>query len=415
MNRKTLTVVAIATVIVLIAAVFAHRSEKADSEVTSNANLLLPQLASHLNEIDTIKLTAAGQTEIATFKRGENGWVLVNRGDFPADAAKLREFVLKLSDAKTIEAKTRNPGLYPKLGVEDVTAPDAGGVLVELDGMPNNAAVIIGNVNGGGGGGTFVRRIGDEQSWLVAGTLTVDRNTSDWIAKEIADIPSSRIREVVIEKDGKTLRVSKPAGSDGNFVIEDIPVGRKPSTEFSANALAAALSGLRVDDATAAAQLPASANAMKAQYMTANGVRVDASAWTAGDKHHARFKASINDAVANDWIGMEQARQDAAHQAAVAEKNVPAAANPDTASAEAASREAPPAKPLALTDPAKDRAEKRAAIKDEVDRLNSAFDGWTFTLPAYKFDIINKGMDDLLLPPDEATAAPAKPGKSNRK
>ncbi|MFZ2236883.1 MAG: DUF4340 domain-containing protein, partial [Dokdonella sp.] len=280
MNRKALSVIAIITVIVLIAAVVTHRSRQADSDVTSSADLLLPQLASHLNDIDTIKLTSAGQKEIATFKRGVKGWLLANRSDYPADAAKLREFVLKLSDAKTIEAKTKNPDLYSKLGVEDVTAPNAGGVLVELDGLPQKTAVVIGNVNGGGGGGTFVRRMGDEQSWLIAGTLTVDHNASDWIAREIADIPSSRIRVVVIEKDGQTLRISKPVGSDGNFVIDDIPSGRKPTTEFAANGLGAALAGLRIDDVTAAAQMPAPADAIKAQYLTVNGIRVDATAWT---------------------------------------------------------------------------------------------------------------------------------------
>lgn len=410
MNRRTLAVVAIITVVALIAAVCTHRSQKADSDVTSSAGLLLPQLASHLNEVSEIKLSTAGKKEIATFKRGDKGWLVANRYDYPADAGKLRAFVLQLSDARTIEAKTKNAELYSKLGVEDVTAPNAGGVLIELDGLPQTTSVVIGNVNGGGGGGTFVRRMGDEQSWLIAGTFTVERNTSDWIAKEIADIPSSRIHDVLIEKDGKTLHVSKPAGSDGNFVIEELPKGRKPTTEFAANGLAATLSGLRVDDVTAAAQMPAPADAIKAQYLTTNGVRVDATAWTVGDKHYAQFKASVDDTVASDWIGMEQAKQDAAHQAAVAD-----AKSANARDSGAAATETSPAKPLALTDPDTDRNEKRAAIKDEVDRLNAAFDGWTFTLPAYKFDNINKGMDDVLLPADEAKAATAKPAKPDKK
>ena len=48
MNRRTLAVVAIVTVIALIAAVSMHRSQQADSDVTSSASLLLAQLASHL-------------------------------------------------------------------------------------------------------------------------------------------------------------------------------------------------------------------------------------------------------------------------------------------------------------------------------------------------------------------------------
>ncbi len=408
MKRRSLAGVAIVTLIALIAAVSIHRSQQANSDVTSSADLLLPQLAGHLNEVSAIKLSTAGQKEIATFKRGDKGWLLANRSNYPADAAKLRELVLKLSDAKTIEAKTKNPDLYSRLGVEDVTAPTAGGVLVALDGMPKKFAVIIGNVNGGGGGGTFARRMGDEQSWLIAGTLTVDRNASDWIAKEITDIPSSRIREVVIEKDGKTLRVSKPTGSDGNFVIDNIPSGRKPSSEFAANGLAAALAGLRVDDVTAAAQIPAPQDAIKARYLTANGIRVDATAWTIDDKHYAQFKATIDEATTSDWQGMKQVGQDVAHPAA-------AAIITDAASAQAASTEEASASPIASADPSKDRTDKLAAIQDEVDRLNAAFDGWTFTLPAYKFDNINKGMDDLLQPAAAAKVMPANSVKSNKK
>lgn len=382
MNRRTLTAVAIATVIALIAAVATHRSQKGDSEVTSNADLLLPQLASHLDEVTNIKLSSVGQNEIASFKPGAMGWLVGNRSDYPADAGKLRAFVLQLSNAKTIEAKTKNPALYPKLGVDEVTAPNAAGVLVEIDGLPQKIAVIVGNVNGGDGGGTFVRRMGDEQSWLIGGTLTVDRSTSDWIAKEIVDLASSRVREVVIEQEGKTLRVSRPAGSDGNFEIDDVSKGRKPTSEFAANGLASTLAGLRVDDVTAAAQMPAPADAIKAHYLTIDGIRVDATAWTASDRHYAQFKASVDDA--------------------------------DASTDEAASAAALPSEPAVTFDRDSDHVDKQAAVRDEVDRLNAVFDGWTFTIPGYKFDTINKSMDDLLLPLDAAKLAPAKPAKLTR-
>ena len=410
MNRKALIVVAVVTVIVLIAAVFAHRGQRPESGVTSSADLLLPQLAEHINDVKTIRLSGAGQNEIATFQRSDQGWVVANKGNYPADSAKLRELVLKLADAKTIEAKTTNRDLYPKLGVEEMTASNATGVLVTLEGLPDQTSVIVGNVNGGGGGGTFVRRADQDQSWLIAGTLTVERNSSDWIAKEIADIPSSRIRDVVMEKDGKSLHVSKPAGSDGNFVIEGIPAGREPTSEFAANGLAASLAGLRIDDVAPAAQLPPPAETIKARYTTANGIVVDATAWSADDKHYVQYKARFDEARADEWMGLEQAKEDAAYQSAQA-------ANSDTSGSPAASNggdaavAAPATKPLALSDPAKDRADKLATIKAEVDRLNAAFNGWTFTVPAYKFENINKGMDDLLLPVDDKKTTPGKPAK----
>jgi hypothetical protein len=53
---------------------------------------------------------------------------------------------------------------------------------------------------------------------------------------------------------------------------------------------------------------------------------------------------------------------------------------------------------LAVSDPAKDRQQRLAALEAEVTALNQRFAGWTFVLPANKFSNMDKAVDDLLKP-----------------
>ncbi|HVF35908.1 MAG TPA: hypothetical protein VND91_11355, partial [Candidatus Saccharimonadia bacterium] len=59
---------------------------------------------------------------------------------------------------------------------------------------------------------------------------------------------------------------------------------------------------------------------------------------------------------------------------------------------------APIEAPLAVTDPARDREQQLAKLRDEVAQLQRKFEGWAFVLPNYKFANMNKTMDDLLKP-----------------
>ena len=66
----------------------------------------------------------AAAPAVSLHKAADNGrWP--QRGDYPADVAKLRKLLLALGDAKIVEEKTSSPANYPIIGVEDPTKPGA--------------------------------------------------------------------------------------------------------------------------------------------------------------------------------------------------------------------------------------------------------------------------------------------------
>lgn len=370
---------------------------------------LVPGLAAAINDVTKLTMTGAGKLRLVTLERREKGWVVAEREGHPADVAKVRELLLKLADAKLVEAKTANPELHAKLGVEDIAGKDAKGTLLGIEGLAKPVAIVVGNYSGRAGETTFVRRDGEAQAWLAKGNLSLDPNAANWLLKDLFDIPSNRIAEVRIEHAGKVVHAVKDAPEDPNYALQDLPKGREPASDFVANALASVPSTLRFDDVVPAEKAEPPADAWQATYTGFAGLVLKATAWQADGKDYARFAASFDEARANAFVAKDQAKEKADYEAAkLAASMTPAGApSPGATPAAVPSPGATPAPaaalpeaPLAVTDPAKDAAEKLDAVRAEVKSINARTEGWTFVLPAFKFTNITKAPEDLLKPLD---------------
>ncbi|MBS0570344.1 MAG: DUF4340 domain-containing protein [Proteobacteria bacterium] len=415
MNIRKLAILAAVAVIALIAAWYINSSNAPQTGVAARAQPLLPELHEHVNDVDAITLTGAGDKVLATLKRGTDGWSIAEKSNYPADLAKIRAFLIKLDRVTLTEAKTSNPKLYGELGVDDVKDAKATGVLVTFGGLAKPLSIIIGNYNGAGGGGTFVRRADAAQSWLADGNLTVAKTLADWEQRALADIASARLRTVTLTNpDGKTLRVFKDAQGDANFKIADVPKGREVASEFVANELGSVLSNLTADDVFAAKDVAPPEKAWKDEYSAFDGLVVTATGWQQDAKDYVQFAARLDENAANAQIDAEQARAKAEYDAAVNAANKKVETEKSTTGAQAkanAQAASDVAKPMAVSDAGRDRSDRLAALNKEVASLNKTFSGWTFTVPAYKFADMSKGIDDMLKPLPEKKVEASKPHK----
>ncbi|MBO9662648.1 DUF4340 domain-containing protein [Dokdonella sp.] len=406
MNQKTLIGLAVAALIAIVVAIVLNQRSQPRSEGGTQTTYLAPELREHVNDVSKLVVTGAENKVVATLERGENGWTLAEKGGYAVDTGKLRELLLKLADTTLVEQKTANKDKYAVLGVEDVDAKDAKGLKIELGGLAQPLALIVGTANARGDG-SFVRRAGEAQSWLASTALNPPKTAADWLKKDLADVPATRIESVAItHPDGKSFKVAKAAEGDANFKLLEVPKGREAGSEFTANGLASTLAGLRFDDVVPAKDAAPEANATKARYAAFDGLVVDATAWEKDGKHYAQFKASLDAAQADKGIAAAQTRaKEDFDTAAAAAEAAKASKDPQPEGAKDA-----PIKPLAVSDPAKDREQRLAAANKEVADLNAHFDGWTYQLPAHKYANIDKSIDDLLKPVEEKkpAAAPAK-------
>ena len=108
--------------------------------------MFVPQLEAALGDIERVTVVKANGETVATLERRPENWVAADKNDYVADAAKLRQALTTLSDARILEQKTANPELYARLGVEDVEAADAAGLRVAFTAQGQELpTVILGN------------------------------------------------------------------------------------------------------------------------------------------------------------------------------------------------------------------------------------------------------------------------------
>lgn len=420
---RNLGKLALLTAVALGLALWVSKSREPSSTI-GHDQAALPGLKEGINDVTAVRLVGAEGKLIASLTRKDGHWTIGERDGYPADDGKVRALLLKLADAQLLEAKTSDPALYAKLGVDDVSAKNAGGVQVEIEG-PKTAPpkLIVGRFNGTAGDGTFVRRTGEPQSWLAKGSFTIDKTTAEWVNRELLDIGADRIASLDITVGGKHLVASKTDATQQNFVVADLPKGRELSSDYAANSLASVLSGLRADDVAKAGEIPAGAKRADVTYQLRDGTTLAGSVWEVEGKDWLRLKASLDETRAAAKIETEQANEKAKYEADLAKFQLaqaakvaddakahadaskpatdpakPADAKPGDAKASPDAMAAEPAKPASVADAAKDKAERLDKLKADVAELNRRLDGWQFTIPAYKFGNMYKTVDDLLKP-----------------
>lgn len=350
------------------------------------AGPLVPGLQDQLNEVNQLHLAKGGNETVATLKRLDHGWVVTNRFDYPADVSKIRETLLGLAAAELIEQKTANPEYYERLGLQAIEDKDAKGVQLILEGLDQPVQFIIGNQ--ATAGGTFVRRTGDEQSWLVSGNLQPPQDTAQWLDRSIIDIAPEQLHAIVIRHPYRsTLRVEKQT-PQADFTVAAIPAGRELASVDAAQDLANALIGLQLDDVLPVAQKnPATAEGVvQARYHIFDGRVITARAFQADDRNYVHFGVDFNAALAQRFAGPAQGKAVAGD--AGQEKSAEAAA---------------------VTTAIVDETELEER-RQQAEALNAKLAPWVYEIPDYHYELITQRMDDLLKP-EEVTEEAAKPAE----
>ena len=220
---------------------------KTGKESSFEQKVFLPGAAAKINDIEWLRLTSAGNFTVATLKREGQVWVVEEASAYRADWARLKTLLTGLSQTVVIEAKTANPEYYPRLGVEDVGLPDAGGVMIEFSADSGLPTLIVGN-SAQGRAGQYVRLRDSAESALIDRRLDVSAQRSDWLDKTIIDISDAEVVEVEItHPDGESIKAFKYSADDENFKLQDIPEGMEIKSEWTVNALAGALVDLSLE------------------------------------------------------------------------------------------------------------------------------------------------------------------------
>jgi hypothetical protein len=339
------------------------------SEKSTAGGLLLPDIAQRVNQVDRVEIVAAGDATVATMVRTDDAWTLEQMGGYRADWPKLQALLASLAQAKVTEQKTDKAAYYDRLGVEDVSAENAGGVLIRIGIGEQVTGVLIGN-KAGVRQGQYVRLQDSAASALVDREFEVPVTALDWADSSIIDINSSEVAEVeVIHRKSARVLVTKISADQTDFELANMPPDRELKSSWAVNSLGSAFSLLNMQSVRPDSGLDWT-RAVKLRMLTFSGVEILADLVENGDEYLMRLHAT--------------------HPAVnvVARKNT-----------EAATGSADQAPDTQLQQAARD-VEKQAAdeVNRQVDEINGKVTGWAYGISQAKYQAMVKKPEDLLKP-----------------
>jgi hypothetical protein len=267
MNSSTLRLLGIVVAVLVVALIFVDSLD--DGGAPGSGQMLMQEFRDDANNVDSVTITRANQEAVVIEKRGDT-WRVEGRGGYPAKIDSVREILLAMADAKVVEAKTADPKLYGRLGVDAPDTDSSKGVLVTARVGDDDHQVIFGN--SAQGSYRYARMMGENQSWLIDQNPDIPATAGDWLIADIVDIDASRIQSVTItHADGEIIRIDKFAETDTDFRVADIPDGRELSYSTVANGIGGALNDLDLDDVRPTVQIDAS---VTTEFETFDGLKI---------------------------------------------------------------------------------------------------------------------------------------------
>jgi hypothetical protein len=348
MTARRVVMLLVAAVVIIGIAVWLSSAGHQDRATQAGQTVLTGLDKNTLNTVSEVQLSKGDGTK-TTLKKGATGWMVAER-DWLADSGKVRKLLLDLASLNIIEEKTRNPGNYPALGVEDTTSPKSTGTLVAAVTPSKTYSLIVGKPSGTKSG--YIRVANSPQSLLATPSITVDADPKRWLDAKLFDISQDRIKEISVKPaDGPGYTATRANKDQPDFTVAEVPKGRELSTPAAADPIAGSLASMSLDDVQKAGTLPAPGAAAPpvshSIFRTFDGLEIDAAGHKDGNLY---------------WVSF-----------------TPRATTKET--------------------------------EGEAKTLDSKLKGWEFGLPGYKYDGMFRSLEDLLKKLPEPAAKGGKDAK----
>ena len=237
MNQKVVLILVIIIAVMGAIALFVAKDEPAANGPVA----LFPGI--NIAELDQIEMKSRGNT--VTLALEDTQWRVQEKAGYPADTSDLSELVSQLGKAKLQEKKTSRPENFVRLGVDDIEQADSEAILVTLTVGDEQYDVLVGDTSSARRG-SYIRKPGDDQVWLIDKSLVIDKESSDWVEPVIIDVEAEDVSDVKFLTSGNELTFLR--GEDGEFSFQELPADRTLKYPTIINEPARALVKVRLED-----------------------------------------------------------------------------------------------------------------------------------------------------------------------
>lgn len=252
-RRRNLGILGGAAFVIAALAIFALNQRARDSGPSFEPQPVVPGLADVVNNIGEV-MVETRESVFHASRTEEGSWVIVERNNFPANIAMVRSAAVGMSELQALEPRTAQPELLDRLGLG---APADGGEATRVV-LRNREGQTIGDILIGNNQGVsdpqglnriYVRRTGENQSWLARGSMTVQSEIGEWLDKNVIDVDREQIRSArFTPSEGAAFTLARESEEETNYALDNIPAGRELSYPGVTFGPATAISNFTFED-----------------------------------------------------------------------------------------------------------------------------------------------------------------------
>jgi len=249
---RALLWLALGAIAAIALAAFAILSGRPGSSPAAMNEKLFPGLANAAESAATIKIESP--TVYVTLNRGADGrWTVADRSNYPANPEGVRALIISLSELDLIERRSADAARHGALELTTgdggnghaITITDASGTVL--------AALVAGKVQTRASGTTkgtlFVRRAGEDQTYLARGGIAFPASVGATLDKALFPFDQKQIAKIVFTPRGMApYSLSRATPDTEAFTLDTVPAGKVAADPAVLQTPASAIAGLTFDD-----------------------------------------------------------------------------------------------------------------------------------------------------------------------
>ncbi|MBI1260385.1 MAG: DUF4340 domain-containing protein [Rhizobiales bacterium] len=259
---RQLIILAGITILAVFAAIYAVTRDTRGVSARFEPVKLFAGLDTHLEHVAKIVLTIPrgmqGPEKLIMTKDADGIWHMPGFGGYSARQDKVKDLLVGLGNLEAYEPRTKRPEWQRNLGL---LAPEDLGTAMRVELLDDKntriAALLTGkipeeSVDVQGQGMIYVRRDGEDQTWLARGRLPLSKVASDWLDTDFLDLKKNDIASVTLWA-GTALPavVSRSDPDEPNFELQNVETDRASRGAPVMNGIANAVAEASFDDVAA--------------------------------------------------------------------------------------------------------------------------------------------------------------------
>jgi len=269
-----------------------------------------PGLDVNVNQADRVRLESQEGGVLELKRSDDTDWTITTHYGYPANQDRVANLLKRVATLKTVEPKTAKPENHARLNLDDPAGPDALGTRITVkDGDKVLVDMVTGlsRVAAEGPGSVFIRRWGEDETWLAEGEFKPQRRLLDLIDRNIVNVDGRRIRTAHITHQNanggqESVVIAKATPDQAEYTLAAaIPDGMRPKPSHELSTAARVTEFMILEKTIPAGDIKLT-KPIVSVYETFDGLRIS---FTSAKQADGKIWLTVNASAAPRWDGLD--------------------------------------------------------------------------------------------------------------